>query len=80
MGYSHELSGRSNQNTDTGMKAGDLVRIRRSSIGIPMESLALIVDRSIGGSGVGYWTVKFIGGKLNGKTRRFLTQDLRRIK
>ena len=67
---------------DTGgsMRAGDLVRVRRSSIGIPMESLALIVDRSIGGTGVGYWTVKFIGGELNGKTRRFLTQDLRRIK
>jgi len=61
------------------MRAGDLVRIRRVSIGIPMESLALIVDRNDCDSGVGYWTVKFIGGKLNGKTRRYLTQDLRRV-
>ena len=62
------------------MRTGDLVRVKRSSIGIPMESLALIVDRSTSDAGVGYCTVKFIGGKLNGKTRRFLTQDLRRIK
>jgi len=62
------------------MRAGDLVRITRASIGVSKGTMGLIVDRGTGGTGVGYWTVKFIGGELNGKTRRYLTQDLRRVK
>jgi len=61
------------------MRAGDLIRITRASIGVSKGTMGLIVDRNDCDSGVGYWTVKFIGGKLNGKTRRYLTQDLRRV-
>ncbi len=62
------------------MKVGELVRIKRASIGVPYDSLAMVIqDFVTGASGVGYWNIRFIGGKLNGKTRRYLTQDLRRV-
>ena len=62
------------------MKVGELVRIKRASIGVPYDSLAMVIqDFVTGASGVGYWNIRFIGGKLNGKTRRELTQDLRRV-
>ena len=62
------------------MKVGELVRIKRASIGVPYDSLAMVIqDFVTGASGVGYWNIRFIGGKLNGKTRRYLTQDLCRV-
>ena len=62
------------------MKVGDLVRIKRASIGVPFDSLAMVIqDFVVGAGSVGYWNIRFIGGKLNGKTRRYLTQDLRRV-
>ena len=62
------------------MKVGELVRIKRASIGVPYDSLAMVIqDFVTGASGVGYWNIRFIGGKLNGKPRRYLTQDLRRV-
>ena len=62
------------------MKVGELVRIKRASIGVPYDSLAMVIqDFVTGASGVRYWNIRFIGGKLNGKTRRYLTQDLRRV-
>ena len=62
------------------MKVGDLVKIKRASIGVPFDSLAMVIqDCMTGYGGIGYWNIRFVGGKLNGKTRRYLTQDLRRV-
>ena len=62
------------------MKTGDLVKVMRASIGIPRGAIGLIIEKKTGDSSVGYWTVKLVGGNVNGKTRRYLTQDLRRVK
>ena len=62
------------------MKVGELVRIKRASIGVPYDSLAMVIqDFVTGASGIGYWNIRFVGGKLNGKTRRYLTRDLEKI-
>ena len=62
------------------MKVGDLVKIKRASIGVPFDSLAMVIqDFVVGTSSIGYWNIRFVGGGLNGKTRRYLTRDLERI-
>ena len=62
------------------MKVGELVRIKRASIGVPYDSLAMVIqDFVVGTSSIGYWNIRFIGGKLNGKSRRYLTRDLEKI-
>jgi len=62
------------------MKVGDLVRIKRASIGVPFDSLAMVIqDFVVGAGSIGYWNIRFIGGELNGKSRRYLTRDLEKI-
>ena len=62
------------------MKVGDLVKIKRVSIGIPTNIIGMVIQDCVtGSSGIGYWNVQLIGGQLNGRTRRFLTQDLAKI-
>ena len=63
------------------MQPGDLVRITRASIGIPKDSIGLIVKvrdtqvDDIDPRPFPVWHVQI----LNGPLRRYLTQDLRKI-
>ena len=64
------------------MKAGDLVRITRASIGVPKNTIGLVVkvrdtivdehDRR----DFPVWHVQILKGPL----RRYLTQDLRKVR
>jgi hypothetical protein len=60
------------------MQAGDLVRIKRASIGIPMDTLALVEAKlkDTGGfSGIpdGMWRIYLLQA---GRQRRYLGRDL----
>ena len=63
------------------MQPGNLVRITRASIGIPKDSIGLIVKvrdtqvDDIDPRPFPVWHVQL----LNGPLRRYLTQDLRKI-
>ena len=63
------------------MQPGDLVRITRASIGIPKDSIGLIMKvrdtqvDDIDPRPFPVWHVQI----LNGPLRRYLTQDLRKI-
>ena len=68
------------------MKAGDLVRIKRASIGIPMDTLGLLTakKKTLGAaSRVGYrlgdyeaiWEVQMLGA-VKQHTRRYMSRDL----
>jgi len=63
------------------VQPGDLVRITRASIGIPKDSIGLIVKvrdtqvDDIDPRPFPVWHVQI----LNGPLRRYLTQDLRKI-
>ena len=68
------------------MKAGDLVRIKRASIGIPMDTLGLVAAKreafddappdgySRGNFGMTIWEVQMLGVKSH--TRRYMSRDL----
>ena len=68
------------------MKAGDLVRVKRASIGIPMDTLGLVTakhdlfddippaDYSRENFGVAIWEVQMLGVKPH--TRRYMSRDL----
>ena len=63
------------------MQPGDLVRITRASIGVPKGSIGLIVkvrDTRVDQHARPFpvWHVQI----LNGPLRRYLTQDLRKLK
>ena len=64
------------------MQPGDLVRITRASIGIPKNSIGLIVKARehtlTPGEGCQVYTL-FHVQILKGPQRRYLTQDLRKI-
>lgn len=73
------------------MQPGDLVRITRASIGVPKDTIALIVSaRRVASAATveGYqdeaydlFHVQLITDtKLNGRVRRYLSQDLRKLK
>ena len=76
------------------MQPGDLVRITRASIGIPKDTIGLIVkarqhddvgdvyDISHADKVYTLFHVQLIGRArgLNGKVRRYLAQDLRKLK
>ena len=71
------------------MQPGDLVRITRASIGVPKDSIGLIVkarkhlDTDADDRDPVYtlYHVQLVTDtKLNGTVRRYLTQDLRRIR
>ena len=55
------------------MKAGDLVRVLRRSIGIPKDSLGLALGYYESEGGYYVWEILINGGK---RTRRYLEQDL----
>lgn len=72
------------------MKPGNLVRITRASIGIPKNTVGLVVkarkhDASLVSDGFdeGVYTLFHVqlitDTKLNGQVRRYLAQDLRLI-
>jgi len=61
------------------MQPGDLVMITRNSIGIPSGTLALITEKLIG-SLFSYYRVYIVGGKANGKVRKYLAEDLETVK
>ena len=68
------------------MRAGDLVRIKRASIGIPMDTLGLLTaEREVfddpppdgyrrGDFGMTIWEVQMLGVKPH--TRRYMSRDL----
>ncbi len=68
------------------MRAGDLVRIKRASIGIPMDTLGLVTaKREVfddappdgyrrGDFGMTIWEVQMLGVKSH--TRRYMSRDL----
>jgi hypothetical protein len=64
------------------MQPGDLVRITRASIGIPKDSIGLIVKvrdtpvDDIDPRSFPVWHVQLSNGPL----RRYLTQDLRKLR
>ena len=64
------------------MQPGDLVRITRPSVGIPKDSIGLIVkvrDTKVDDGDrrpFPVWHVQLINGPL----RRYLTQDLRKLR
>jgi hypothetical protein len=64
------------------MQPGDLVRITRASIGVPKNTIGLIVkarDTQVDEHDrrdFPVWHVQL----LNGRLRRYLTQDLRKLK
>ena len=76
------------------MQPGDLVRITRASIGVPKDTIGLIVkarqhddvgdvyDISRADKVYTLFHVQLIGRVrgLNGKVRRYLAQDLRKVK
>ena len=76
------------------MQPGDLVRITRASIGVPKDTIGLIVkarqhddvgdvhDISHADKVYTLFHVQLIGRArgLNGKVRRYLAQDLRKLK
>ena len=54
------------------VKAGNLVKITRASIGIPADTLALITDFIFEANDIEIWRVQL----LSGRTRRYLKRDL----
>ena len=69
------------------MQPGDLVRITRGSIGIPKDTIGLIVKARVHRNDLidnEVYTLFHVQlatkTKLNGVVRRYLTQDLRKLK
>jgi hypothetical protein len=69
------------------VQPGDLVRITRASIAVPKNSIGLIVKARLHEESVDDWRTYTLfhvqlvtDTKLNGVVRRYLTQDLRKLK
>ena len=69
------------------MQPGDLVRITRASIAVPKNTIGLIVKTKSAGHPAGhpeaypvYHVQLMMKTKLNGLVRRYLVQDLRKVK
>jgi len=73
------------------MQPGDLVRITRASIGVPKNTIGLIVKARLHDDDLGrahrddpiytLFHVQLVTDTtLNGTVRRYLTQDLRKLK
>jgi len=69
------------------VQPGDLVRITRASIGVPKNTIGLIVKAREHEQNVDDWRVYTLfhiqlvtDTKLNGTERRYLPQDLRKLK
>jgi len=56
------------------VQPGDLVRITRASIGIPKNTIGLVVEINDGA------LITSRVQLLNGRLRRYLTQDLRKVR
>ena len=60
------------------MKAGDLVRIKRASIGIPMDTLGLLTkkEKVFGPEDpAAIWRVQMLGA-VKQRARRYMSRDL----
>jgi len=60
------------------MKAGDLVRIKRASIGIPMDTLGLLTKKEKVFSPedpAAIWRVQMLGA-VHQRARRYMSRDL----
>ena len=58
------------------MKVGNLVRLTRAMIGVPVGSLGLLIEKSLSEADFHVWTVKFF---CRENTRRLLGRDLKVI-
>ena len=60
------------------MKAGDLVKIIRPSLGIPRDTVGLVLNSEFADSGFRYFKIHMFGVEVHmvGKTRRYLGRDL----
>jgi hypothetical protein len=65
------------------MQPGNLVRIKRATIGVPPDSLALIIERRGARSPrdrIEIYVVRLVGGKGKAaRMRRYLARDLKVI-
>jgi hypothetical protein len=60
------------------VKVGDLIKITRSSIGVPRDTVGLVLDVSFSDSGFRYFQIQMFGldPTMVGRTRRYLGRDL----
>ena len=60
------------------MKVGDLIKIIRPSIGIPRDTVGLVLDVVFSDSGFRYFQIQMFGPDpiISGRTRRYLGRDL----
>ena len=60
------------------VKAGDLVKIVRPSLGIPRDTVGLVLNSEFADSGFRYFKIHMFGVEVHmvGKARRFLGRDL----
>jgi hypothetical protein len=69
------------------VQPGDLVRITRASIGVPKDTIGLVVKAREHEQSVDDWRVYTLyhvqlvtDATLNGAVKRYLSQDLRKIR
>ncbi len=58
------------------MQAGNLVMIARTSVGVPANTMALLIENQKRPSATSLWLVQL----MDGRTRRYLEGDLEVIK
>ncbi len=63
-----------NENEKRKIKIGDLVKITTPSIGIPRDTVGLVISADFADSGFRYYKTKMIGVDM--AARRFLGRDL----
>jgi len=57
------------------VKIGDLIKIRRPSIGVPKNTIGMIMDIAFADSGLRYFNIQMFGLAWN-HPRRYLGRDL----
>lgn len=64
------------------MKVGDLVKITRPSLGIPMDTVGVVLDSELSESGFRYFKIQPFGVdvQLVGRVRQYLARDLEVIR
>ena len=62
------------ENEKRNIKIGDLVKVTRPSIGIPRDTVGLVMSADFADSGFRYYKTKMIGVDM--AARRFLGRDL----
>ena len=60
------------------MKVGDLIKITRASIGIPEDTVGMVLDITFSDTGFRYFNIQMFGLDISsvGSTRRYLGRDL----